>query len=61
VSVTTISYILEYFESESLGDEYALAEIAADVAGVRIVHRLIIQLLLTQSEVHMAHWYSQHF
>jgi hypothetical protein len=56
-----LSYILEDFKGEAFRDKNSLAKLAANVAGIRIVHCLIIELFLAQTEVDVGLRYSQHF
>jgi hypothetical protein len=55
------TYISEDFDGEALWDEDGVAELAADVPGVRVVDCLIIEVLLAQTEVQVGVWDSQHF
>jgi hypothetical protein len=55
------TYISENFNGEALWDEDGVAELAADVPGVRVVDCLIIEVLLAQTEVQVSVWDSQHF
>ena len=56
-----MSYILEDLKGKALWDQDSLAKLAANVAWVRVVHGFVIKLLLTQSEVQVGLWNSQHF
>jgi hypothetical protein len=55
------TYISEDFDGEALWDEDGVAELAADVPGIRVVDCLIIEVLLAQTEVQVGVWDSQHF
>ena len=55
------TYISEDLDGEALWDEDGVAELAADVPGVRVVDCLVIDVLLAQTEVQVGVWNSQHF
>jgi hypothetical protein len=55
------TYISEDLDCEALWDEDGVAELAADVPGVRVVDCLVIEVLLAQTEVQVGVWDSQHF
>jgi hypothetical protein len=55
------TYISEDLDGEALWDEDGVAELAADVPGVRVVNCLVIEVLLAQTEVQVGVWNSQHF
>jgi hypothetical protein len=55
------TYISEDLDGEALWDEDGVAELAADVPGVRAVNCLVIEVLLAQTEVQVGVWDSQHF
>jgi len=55
------TYISKDLDGEALWDEDGVAELAADVPGVRVVNCLVIEVLLAQTEVQVGVWDSQHF
>jgi hypothetical protein len=54
-------YVFEDLKSQALWDEYALAELAYDVAWVWQPHRLIVLLFLAQLKANMTVWNFYHF